>query len=85
VFAVDLLMWFVSCFSLLMLTCSTLFVIYFCIRTILESLFSVLSRDATSGWGYAINSTECEIGPAGCLQGWRNAAGGSDRRAVGAD
>jgi hypothetical protein len=45
VFAVDLLLWFVSGFSLLMLACSTLFVIYFCIRTTLEVLFSALSPD----------------------------------------
>jgi hypothetical protein len=45
VFAVDLLMWFVSGFSLLILACSTLFVIYFCIGMILESLFSVLSSE----------------------------------------
>jgi hypothetical protein len=45
VFAVDLLLWFVSGFSLLILACSTLFVMYFCIRTILESLFSVLSLE----------------------------------------
>jgi hypothetical protein len=43
VFAVDLLLWFVSGFSLLMLACSTLSVIYFCIRTTLETLFSGLS------------------------------------------
>jgi hypothetical protein len=45
VFAVDLLLWFVSGFSLLMLACSTLFVIYFCIRKILEALFSALSPE----------------------------------------
>jgi hypothetical protein len=45
VFAVDLLLWFVSGFSLLILACSTLYVIYFCIRTTLEILFSVLSPE----------------------------------------
>jgi hypothetical protein len=45
VFAVDLLMWFVSGFSLLILACSTVFVIYFCIRTILETVFLVLSPE----------------------------------------
>ena len=44
-FAVDLLLWFVSGFSLLMLACSTLFVIYFCIRTMLEILFSAFSPE----------------------------------------
>lgn len=44
-FAVDLLLWFVSSFSLLMLACSALFVIYFCIRKTLETLFSALSLE----------------------------------------
>jgi hypothetical protein len=35
-------LWFVSGFSLLILACSTLFVIYFCIRTLLETLFLAL-------------------------------------------
>jgi hypothetical protein len=41
----DLLLWFVSSFSLLMLACSALFVIYFCIRKTLETLFSALSLE----------------------------------------
>jgi hypothetical protein len=45
VFAVYLLLWFVSGFSLLALACSALFVIYFCIRTTLEILFSALSPE----------------------------------------
>jgi hypothetical protein len=45
VIARDLLLWFVSGFSLLILACSTLFVIYFCIRKTLETLFSALSPE----------------------------------------
>ena len=44
-FAVDLLLWFVTGFSMLTLACSTLFVIYFCIRTMLEILFAALSPE----------------------------------------
>jgi hypothetical protein len=68
VFAVDLLLWFVSGFSLLMLACSTLFVIYFCIRTTLEVLFSALSPDwhvrATRPPVRDIPSTLSKVGPA---------------------
>jgi hypothetical protein len=68
VFAVDLLLWFVSGFSLLMLACSTLSVIYFCIRKTLETLFSRLSpawhvrmtRPATGD----VPSTLGKVGPA---------------------
>jgi hypothetical protein len=45
VFAVDLLLWFVSVFSLLMLACSMLFISYLCIRITLKILFSALSRE----------------------------------------
>jgi hypothetical protein len=45
VFAVDLLLWFVTGFSMLTLACSALFVIYFCIRTMLEILFAALSPE----------------------------------------
>ncbi len=44
-FAVDLLLWFVTGFSMLTLACSALFVIYFCIRTMLEILFAALSPE----------------------------------------
>jgi hypothetical protein len=42
VFAAELLLWFVTSFSLVTLACSTLFVIYFCVRTTLETLFAAL-------------------------------------------
>jgi hypothetical protein len=45
VFAVELLLWFVTSFSMLTLACSALFVIYFCIRTMLEILFSAFSPE----------------------------------------
>jgi hypothetical protein len=45
VFAVDLLLWFVTGFSMLTLACSALFVIYFCIRATLEILFAALSAE----------------------------------------
>jgi hypothetical protein len=68
VFAVDLLLWFVSAFSLLMLACSTLFVIYFCIRTTLEVLFSGLSPHwharATRPAVGNVPSTQGKAGPA---------------------
>jgi hypothetical protein len=68
VFAVDLLLWFVSAFSLLMLACSMLFVIYFCIRTTLEVLFSVLSPHwhvrATRPAAGNVPSTQGKVGPA---------------------
>jgi hypothetical protein len=45
VFAVDLLLWFVTGFSMLTLACSALFVIYLCIRTILDILFGARSPE----------------------------------------
>jgi hypothetical protein len=45
VFAVDLLLWFVTGFSLLMLVCSALFLIYFCVRETFEILFAALSPE----------------------------------------
>ena len=44
-FAVDFLLWLVSGFSLLMLVCSMLSIIYFCIRKMLETLHSALSPE----------------------------------------
>jgi hypothetical protein len=68
VFAVDLLLWFVSGLSLLILACSTLFVIYFCIRKMLEALFSALSAEwhvhATQPAAGAMPSTLRNVGPA---------------------
>jgi hypothetical protein len=67
VFAVDLLLWFVTGFSVLTLACSALFVIYFCIRTILEILFAALPPEwhvrATRPGAWDVPSTSRIVRP----------------------
>jgi hypothetical protein len=58
VFAAELLLWFVTSFSLLTLACSTLFVIYFCVRTTLEILFAALSPES---YGDVMRSTAWNV------------------------
>jgi hypothetical protein len=68
VFAVDLLLWFVTGLSMLTLACSALFVIYFCIRTILEIFFVALSPEwhvhATRPGASDVPSTSRNVRPA---------------------
>jgi hypothetical protein len=68
VFVVDLLLWFVTGFSMLTLACSALFVIYFCILTILEILFVALSPEwhvhATRPGAWDVPSTSRTVRPA---------------------